>query len=146
MIVKNLFLEDLKDSNEDEIKKHLAEEYAEESSGFDYGDPSDDTKAALLAELEGFDIIIAYESVGDYGCDSSSWFLLKRKADNELFEVHGSHCSCYGFEGQFKDLEETTLEYLKSDKFNFYCGGYDRNETDNQLAVKEFLKAYGETP
>jgi hypothetical protein len=65
--------------------------------------------------------------------------LLKRKSDKALFEIHGGHNSCCGFEGQFQP-EESSKEYLKSDKFNFYCGGYDDNETENQKLVKEFLQ------
>lgn len=137
--MKQLILEDLKGKTEAEVKKHIAENYAGDESGFDYGDSNENTKAALLKELEDYDIIIAYESVGSWGCDSSSWFLLKRKSDGVLFEVSGGHCSCYGFEGQWKDIEETTVKYLKSDNFNFYCGGYDDNETENQVAVKKFL-------
>lgn len=137
--MKQLILEDLKDMTADEVKKHISENYAGGASGFDYGDPNKKTEADLLKELEGYDIVVAYESVGNWGCDSSSWFLLKRKSDGIFFEVSGGHCSCYGFEGQWKDLEATTIEYLKSDNFNFYCGGYDDNETENQAAVKKFL-------
>lgn len=32
--------------------------------------------------------------------------------DGELYEVHGSHCSCYGLEGQWEP-EETTWEALR---------------------------------
>lgn len=32
--------------------------------------------------------------------------------DGKLYEVHGSHCSCYGLEDQWKP-EETTLEVLR---------------------------------
>ena len=90
-------------------------------------------------EVEKYEILIAYESVGSWGCDSSSWFLLKEKATGKLFETHGSHCSCYGFEGQFEP-EETTVEYLQSDKFYFYCGGYDDNGEQNKEAVFQYLK------
>ena len=38
-------------------------------------------------------------------------FVLFEK-DGQLFEVNGSHCSCYGLEGQWEP-EETTLEALK---------------------------------
>jgi hypothetical protein len=72
-----LALEDLAGKSEDEIRKHIAEEYA----------PADD--------VADFRILIAYESVGNWGCDSSSFFLLEK--NGELFENHGSHCSCYGF-------------------------------------------------
>lgn len=121
-----LLLEDLKGRTEAEIKLHLVKEYE--------ADPN------ILEDLE---ILIGYESVGDWGCDSSSFFLLKDK-DGNLYEMHGSHCSCYGFEGQF-DLEKTTVEALKfriNESYNktvFYTGGYDDNENINIEAVNNYI-------
>jgi len=139
-MMNHLFLEDLKELDEAGVKAHLAEEYAGDKSGFDYGEPDADDKAKVAKYLEDYNIVIAYESVGSWGCDSASYFLLQHKETGEFQEFSGSHCSCYGFEGQF-DPQEATLEYLKSDKFNFWCGGYDDNETENQKAVKDFLTA-----
>lgn len=94
-----------------------------------------DFETTLPANLE---VLIAYMSVGSWGCDSSAWFLLRERGTQNLFEVSGSHCSCYGFEDQWKP-EPTTREYLKSDKFSFSCGGYDDNENANKEAVKKYL-------
>lgn len=138
--MKRLYLEDLKELDENGIKEHLVREYSGDESGFDQGEPSSADKAALAKSLEDYNVVIAYESVGSWGCDSSSWFLLQHKETGEYSEIEGSHCSCYGFEGQY-DPQAATLEYLKSDKFSFYCGGYDDNETENQKAVKDFLNA-----
>lgn len=138
--MNQLFLADLKDLDEAGVKAHIAEEYAGEKSGFDYGDPTAADKSKVAKYLESYDVIIAYESVGAWGCDSNSYFLLKHKDTGQYQEFSGAHCSCYGFEGQF-DPQETSIEYLKSDKFNFYCGEYDDNETENQKAVKDFLAA-----
>jgi len=132
-----LYLEDLKDLNEDGIKDHLAEEYAGKDSGFDYGEPTDEEKSDLRHLLNDYSVLIAYEHVGSWGCDSSSYFLLEKAG--EYFEVHGSHCSCFQFEGQF-DLELTTKEYLLSDRFVFYGGGYDDNESENKLSIIESIK------
>lgn len=134
--MKTLFLEDLGNMTEQDIIKHIKESYFE---CYRYNEDLELKEAEASEVLNNFDIIIAYESVGSWGCDSSSFFLLKNKLDNKFYEVHGSHCSCYGFEGQFNP-EESGYEYLTSDKFNFWCGGYDENETSNQLLVKEFLK------
>lgn len=78
--------------------------------------------------LDGFEVIVAFES--DDGYSASNWFLLRKS--RKLFENHASHCSCYGFEGQWKP-EPTTCAYLKSDKFSF-CGCV----CDSQL--KEWIK------
>lgn len=118
--MKQLFLEDLKDKTEQQVLEHII-------SNFEI----------KLEELNGIKLIAGYESVGNYGCDSSNWFLFER--DGKLYEVNGSHCSCYGFEGQWKP-EETTLEYLKSDKCPFYAGGYDNNAESNHKQMYEFLQ------
>lgn len=128
-------LEDLKGLNEDEIKEHLATVYSKRWDDYD----DIERIRQLLNDLE---VIIAYESVGSYGCDSSSFFLLKNRKTGVLSEIHGSHCSCYGFEEQFV-LEETTIEALKyrrsKDCNIFYCGGYDDNETENQKIVNDYI-------
>lgn len=128
--MEHLYLADLEGMTEVEIKRHIADEYA----------GADAEKQPLADFLEGYDVVVAYESVGNYGCDSASWFLLRAKDTGVYFEFSGSHCSCFGFEGQFS-LAETPLEYLKSDKFSFDCGGYDKRETENQKSVREFLQA-----
>lgn len=58
-----------------------------------------------------------------------------------MYEIHGSHCSCYGFEDQL-DLEPTTKEALLmriNKKELFYCGGYDENTKENQLLARNFI-------
>ena len=136
---KNLFLADLKNLTEQEIKEHIANEYCK-LGGDEYSsyERNRENFAYINDELRQYDIIIAYESVGSWGCDSTSYFLMQHKLTNEYQEFSGSHCSCYGFEGQYSP-EPVTLEYLKSDIFYFHCGGYDEQETENQEAVKKFL-------
>lgn len=119
---KRLALEDLAGKTDQQIRDHWVASWE-----------------ITKEEAEKYNPVASYESVGDYGCDSSGWFLIQNRETGELFEVHGSHCSCYGFEDQFKP-EPTTLEYLKSDKFGLSCGGYDRNENGNRAAVVAFLK------
>jgi hypothetical protein len=90
------------------------------------------------SEVDRFKVLIAYESVGCWGCDSSAWFLLIERATGNLFEAHGSHCSCYGFEGQFKP-ELTSEVYLKSPKFSISCGGYDNDPDGNQKKIQAWI-------
>ena len=130
-----LALEDLKDMSEQDVKNHLAHQYSGEEK-YDSATEDDIKKVAdILAE---YSILLAYESVGSWGCDSSSYFLLQHNTSGKLFEIHGGHCSCYGFEGQF-DLEETSIEAIKARSDVFYCGGYDDNSTDNQREAKNFI-------
>jgi len=119
--MKQLFLADLAKDTDDAIRKHLAGEWEAPDN-----------------LLKDFKILVAYESVGSWGCDSSAWYLLRHKKTKELYEVHGSHCSCNGFEGQFEP-EKTTLIYLKSDKFYFSTGGYDDDDKKHIAAVKHFI-------
>jgi len=122
--MKLLAIADLKDWSEEQIATHLIDEYG-----------------ANRGEMDLFSILIAYESVGNYGCDSTSFFLLQEKKTQKLYCVHGSHCSCHGFEDQFK-LEETTVEYLKSPHFSFYCGGYDSDAYTHREQVANYLKEF----
>lgn len=122
IVATQLFLEDLAGKSDEDVRHHIRDDFE-----------------APAAEIKRFEILIAYESVGAYGCDSSAWFLLRECETGKLFEVHGSHCSCYGFEGQFEP-EPTTLEYLKSDKFHFTCGGDDGDRDKNTRVVREFIK------
>lgn len=119
---KGLFLGDLKRLTPKEIKEHIKESYEYKHS------------------LDNYKIIIAYESVGSWGCDSSSFFVVQDKKTFKLYEVHGGHCSCFGFEEQFELNEETNLEYLSSDNFYFHTGGYDDSSKENENQVKCFLK------
>ena len=119
--MEKLYLEDLSGLSEEEVKKHIVSSYGVEQE-----------------VVDKYEILVAYESVGSWGCDSSSWILLKEKSTGLLFETHGSHCSCHGFEEQFEP-EETTVEYLQSDKFYLSCGGYDDNDKENERLVKEYL-------
>ena len=72
---------------------------------------------ATQDEVDRFNILIAFENEDCY--DGYSHFLLEEKATGQLFENHASHCSCYGYEGQFKP-ENTTVEYLLSGKAGFF--------------------------
>jgi len=122
-----LTLEDLQEKTEAEIIEHLTQEYGG-------GDGS---------ALNNKEILIAYESVGSWGCDSSSFSLLRDKTSGELFEIHGSHCSCYGFEGQL-NLESSSissLKYRNREGRVFSTGGYDGDEIENKRAVSEFIKS-----
>lgn len=57
--------------------------------------------------LDGCNILLAsYE----YECYEGDAFVLYEK-EGKLFEVNGSHCSCYELEGQWKP-EETTKEAI----------------------------------
>lgn len=126
-------LEDLKGMSEIEVKVHIAAEYGGDKSGFDYGSPTRADQEKLIAELEQYEFLLAYESVGSWGCDSSSFFLM-RTPDGKLWENHASHCSCYGFEGQWSP-EETTKEALERRSY-WPLGGYDSDNEGNKASMR----------
>lgn len=86
-------------------------------------------------QLKGCKIYLAYYHVGDWGCDSSAYVLFEK--DGKLWEVHGSHCSCYGLgeQGYSGDTstqwepEITNIAYLQKrvngEEALGYVGGYD---------------------
>jgi hypothetical protein len=56
--------------------------------------------------------------------------------DGKLYETYGSHCSCYGLEGQF-DFNEVTLEELEAILINDRFAGYaDKNELKKFLGIE----------
>jgi hypothetical protein len=59
-------------------------------------------------EDQGENIIYASYELGNY---EGQAFVLYEK-DGRYYEVHGSHCSCYGLEDQWEP-EEVPLEALK---------------------------------
>ena len=63
-------------------------------------------------DLKDAEILVAWYGYGSY-CGSS--FVLYRK-DSKLYEVNGSHCSCYGLEGQWEP-EETSWAALAMREF-----------------------------
>lgn len=61
----------------------------------------------LTTELDGATVLLA--SYGTPSYEGYAFVLFEK--DGKLFEVNGSHCSCYGLEGQWEP-EETTKEAL----------------------------------
>lgn len=47
--------------------------------------------------------------------EGNAKFLLIEPSNGKFYEIYGSHCSCYGFEGQF-DPKECPIEYLAKGK------------------------------
>lgn len=58
-------------------------------------------------QLEGVEILYAMYDGGGY----DGWAHVIIRKDGKLYEVNGSHCSCYGLEGQWEP-EETSVTAL----------------------------------
>lgn len=100
------------------------EDMAHEFGGDEYQDDKSPSQK-ILADLVGSKMHVAWYGSGSY-CGSS--FVLYEK-NGKLFEVNGSHCSCYGLEGQWKP-EETSWKALAwiLDKGTKFQEGYDGAE------------------
>lgn len=61
---------------------------------------------AEKAALEGARVIVADYTYENYS--GSAYVLFER--DGKLWEIHGSHCSCYGLEGQWEPEEADEAE------------------------------------
>ncbi len=85
----------------------------------------------------GFKILLASYTYEDYSGDA---FVLCKK-DGVLYEVNGSHCSCYGLEGQWAP-EATTKAALVARMRDGRLGidWQDRRTFADELAV--LLKKY----
>lgn len=122
--MRTLYLEDFKGMKTQEVRSKIISDFS-----------------IPPFQLSQFHVLIAYMSVGDYGCDSSAYILLRDKKTKKLFNVHGSHCSCFGFEEQFTP-ESVTKKFLQSDKFYVSTGGYDSNGGGNRDAILKYLNEH----
>lgn len=89
--------------------------------------------------LDGCEIVVAYKSVGSWGCDSDAFVVFRR--GGRLYEVNGSHCSCYGFEGQWEPEEVPDVEAIcQRDDYCLAGGGYDDDAHANAEAIRKHLR------
>lgn len=101
-------------------------------------------------DLEDIFIVYAEYDIGDYCGDAHVLFIRGGK----LFEVHGSHCSCYGLEGQWSEEETFPEAAIRNESFahlqmlkdmvkdEFILKGLNMNKmwtTDDDEKLKELL-------
>lgn len=60
------------------------------------------------ANIEGIEFIFAEYAGGSYEGEA----LVIYTQDGKLYEVNGSHCSCYGLEGQWKPEETLAIALM----------------------------------
>ena len=111
------------------------EEYNAETSPYADIQVWEERKAEMKASKEKWlpiNILFASYSTGNY--EGDAWVLFEE--NGELFEVSGSHCSCYGLEGQW-DREPVVLEELKNriEKGSFGNDDYLGNDFAAELKV-----------
>jgi hypothetical protein len=72
---------------------------------------TDKHEVATAFENPGIHGVNLLFSVYAYKSYSGEAFVLF-EAEGKLYEINGSHCSCYGLEGQWRNWEEVSLEGL----------------------------------
>lgn len=87
-----------------------------------------------ISKPKGVKILFAVYSYESY---SGKAFVLFEMA-GKLYEVNGSHCSCYGLEDQWQP-EETTVESLIMRMRNGDLGREYEKDQDFNLDLFEFL-------
>ncbi|MCK5610817.1 hypothetical protein KAR91_53585 [Candidatus Pacearchaeota archaeon] len=89
-------------------------------------------------ELDKYEILFALVDYPSY--EGSAYLILREKATGKLYDANGSHCSCHGFEGQFKPQETDPQAFCK---YDFYLDDHDKGEVLKSLKALaiELLKA-----
>lgn len=82
------------------------------------------------------DINILFASYGQDNYFGDAWVLYEK--DGKLYEVNGSHCSCYGLENQWNP-EEVMLKELENRLVNGMFGEDDWSGNEFKAELKEFL-------
>jgi hypothetical protein len=121
---------------EREMSKYFGNFSSREDVAREFGQTTDrwgDNEAVYDTFPTEEQILFAVYDTPDY--DGYGFVLLK--IDGVLYEVHGSHCSCYGLEDQW-ELEETTIEALRMrprDSYRDYSYGVKTEAMDAYLAI-----------
>jgi hypothetical protein len=104
-----------------------------------FGDVKDVEHEFQIALNDGEKILLAWYSYEDY---SGSAFVLYEQ-NGKLYEVNGSHCSCYGLEEQFQP-EETSVEALeyRMNKGNLGRRVYYSEEGSFKNELRDVLRLY----
>lgn len=104
------------------------------------GNLTDQTRAEINGHLNGYykdiNIILATYDLESY--EGYAYVLFERNGN--LYEVDGSHCSCYGLEGQFspEDVDMAELEHrlLEGTFGESSYSGYFKEELCEKLGVE----------
>lgn len=95
-----------------------------------------DKEKELKFKEEHKDTNILFASYSYANYDGDAWVLFEK--DGILYEVNGSHCSCYGLEGQWEP-EEVSLKELEHRLLNGTWGEDDWSDNNFKAELCEFL-------
>lgn len=113
------------------------EEYRFEESPYPNIDAFNNKKRKMTDAIDKYkNINILFATYGEDNYSGDAWVLFEESG--RLYEVNGSHCSCYGLEGQWEP-EETTLESIEYRVLNGTFGEDDYSGNEFKSELKEFL-------
>jgi hypothetical protein len=95
-----MFLNDWRNADAETVLREFEASY--------WNNYRENDSSALLEEYRDIEILLASYVYANYNGDA---FVLFQK-DGVLYEVNGSHCSCYGLENQWSP-EETSIVELR---------------------------------
>lgn len=106
---------------------------------YDEADPYNELMGDFFQGWEGHprppEVHVLFAVKRSWSYEEDMYVLIEQ--DGKLFDIEGSHCSCYGFEGQW-DPVETSLETIKMRIEQGRLGeGYVSDSFDKEL--KHFL-------
>ena len=97
-----------------------------------------ENKARMNVALDKYkNVNILFASYNYENYSGEAWVLFEQ--NGKLYEVNGSHCSCYGLEGQWEP-EETTLEVLE---YRLTKGTFGNDSWSENNFREELLKFLG---
>jgi hypothetical protein len=102
----------------------------------DFSDKQDLEKQFNCTIDPKFQILYAIYTQGGY--DGSAWVLFQDRVTGNLFEVNGSHCSCYGLEDQWEP-EAVNVRSLRNRMRDGNVGPYEVNINEDLEAVLKNL-------
>jgi hypothetical protein len=114
-----------------------AEEYRAEKAPYPNVESWLEKKSKMTEAIKKYEvnnILFASYGIDNYSGDA---FVLFEK-DGKLYEVNGSHCSCYGLEGQFEP-EETTLEAIETRLTKGTMAADDYSDNEFATELKTFI-------
>lgn len=121
---------------ENDLYMSSADYYAETApyNNTEYWEKNKKQMAEAIEYYSKYNILFASYGTDNYSGEAFVLF----EQDGKLYEVNGSHCSCYGLEGQFEP-QETAIEALKLrlDKGHLGHDSYSGNEF--AIELREFL-------
>jgi hypothetical protein len=89
------------------------------------------------SQLKGVQVLLAAYTYEDYA--GSAFVLFRRRG--KLYEVNGSHCSCYGLEGQWDPTEVTKKELMHRIEHGSLGAYYGNKFADELKSVLKKVRA-----